>query len=270
MSDLLQESEKLIIAISNHLRWGIVFQTILVKKDESGSLTILELVGSKSSVFSKLSEQIKDIVLMTEKISDKSLMKLYSKEKNTADFLKKVSIETIEKYIRPFIENYHQKIINALATVELPIFRRDGVRTRVLYNSDRIFISENISQVVFNFIKDNQSGLRYFINVKCEGEPIDLYEKPYCVICAAPAIILIENKIHIFRDIDIKKLTPFFAKKHIDVPASSEKAYIRKFIVNCVERYEVKAQGIDIRQIFPTPKAIISLENDWNMTLALL
>lgn len=270
MSDLSEKTEKLIITISNHLRWGIVLQVILANQDESGSLTILEIVGSKSSVFSKLSEPIKEIVTMIEKISDKSLMKNYSKEKNTADFLKKVSTETIDRYIRPYIENYHRKIIKALTAVELPIYMRDGVRTRVLYDSDRVFVSENTSQVVFNFIKDGDSGLRYFIHVKCEGEPIDLYDKSYCVLCSHPAIIVIERKLHIFSDIDIKKLTPFFTKKHIDVPASSEKAYIRKFVVNCVERYEVNAQGIDIEQIFPTQKAVMTLENDWNLTPALL
>ncbi len=269
MSNFLNKTEKLIITISKHALWGAILQTALVSEDESGALTIVEIVTSKSSVFSELPDSARKIITLTEKLSDKWLMKSYSKEKNTADFLKKVSAETIDRYIRPFIESTQRKIIEILQTTNLQLYLREIVRTRVLYAPDRIIISRRNSQVVFNFIKDSHSGLRYFINVKYDDRPIDLYTKPYIVLCNEPGIIVVEKRLHIFSDIDAKKLIPFFSKNHIDVPASSEKTYIKKFVLNCVERYEVNAQGIEIRQIQPLHKATLTLGSDLNAIPAL-
>ncbi len=255
----------MIITLSEHAVWGPILQPILVKEELTGALTILEIIGNKSTFFTQLSDSEKEIVQMAEKVSDKVLMKNFSKDKNIAEFHRNVSIETIERYIRPIIDAFHRKTIETLKATKLSLYIRNSVKTRVLYDTEKVIIPNNLSQVVFNFHKDAESGFRYFISLKCENEEFDLHSKSYYALCNEPAVLVINHKLHKFSDIDIKKLVPFFTKKHILVPASAEKTYIEKFVKNCVEKYEVKAEGIEIHEINPNKKAFLYLANDWNM-----
>ena len=258
-------TEKLIITLSTHAMWGPILQPVLVNEELSGALTILEIVGSKSTFFSKLSDSEKEIVQMAEKVSDKVLMKNFSKDRNIAEFHRNVTKETIERYIRPIIEGFHRKVLEIIKTSQLSLYIRDGVKTRVLYDTEKVMVPTNLSQVVFNFHKDAESGFRYFISLKSENEEFDLHSKSYLALCTEPAVLVINHKLHKFSDIDIKKLIPFFTKKYIQVPASAEKTYIEKFVKNCVEKYEVKAVGVDIHEINPVKKAVLYLASDWNM-----
>ncbi|MEI7502378.1 MAG: SNF2-related protein, partial [Paludibacter sp.] len=258
--------EKLIFTLTEHVVWGAILQPVLVRQELSGALTILEIVGSKSTFFSKLSNWEKEIVLMADKVSDKSLMKNYSKEKNLVEFHKKVSTETIERYIRPVIEGFHKRAVEVIKSSKIELYLRNAIKTRVLYDADRIIAPQNLSQVIFNFQKDEVNGLRYYISLKSNNGEFDLFSKSYFGLCNEPAVLVIDHKLHTFNDIDIKKLIPFFSKKYIQVPASAEKTYIKKFIKNCVEKYEVNATGIDIKTVTPSTKAILSLDSDWNMS----
>ncbi len=262
--------EKLVITLTKHAYWGDILQPVLVREEITGALSILEIVGQTSSFFPHLNDPSKSIVKLAEKISDKALMKIFSKEKFIADFHKTVAPERIEKYIRPYIENVHRKIIALLIDTQLPLYIRDGVRTRGLYDTDKVTVSDALSQAVFHFKKDQETGLHYSIRLKCQEEEIDLHATSYFVLCSAPAIVVVNRKLYVFNDIDIKKLLPFFSKKQIDVPASSEKTYIKTFVRNCLEKYEVNAEGIDIQHINPEKKAILVLESDWNKEPILL
>ncbi len=256
--------EKLVITLTKHAYWGDILQPALVREEISGALSILEIVGQTSSFFPLLNDSSKSIVKLADKISDKALMKIFSKEKSVADFHKTVSPERIEKYIRPYIENVHRKIIDLLIDTQLPLYIRDGVRTRGLYDTDKVVVSDALSQAVFHFKKDHETGLHYLIRLRCKNEELDLHSTSYFVLCSAPAMLVVNRKLYVFNDIDIKKLLPFFTKKQIDVPASSEKTYIKKFVRSCLEKYEVNAEGIDIQHIDPEKKAILVFESDWN------
>lgn len=258
-------NEKLIVTLTEHAVWGPILQPVLVKEELSGALTILEIVSSKSTFFVYLNKSEQEIVILAEKVSDKTLMKNYSKEKNLAVFHNKVSPDTIDRYIRPIIEGFHRKTVSVLQSSQLELYFRNAIKTRVLYDVDRIIVPPNLSQVVFNFQKDNDNGLRYFISLKSNNEEFDLYSKSYYGLCNEPAVLVINHKLHTFNDIDIKKLIPFFTKRNILVPLTAEKTYIKKFIKSCVEKYEVNASGIEIREVCPIKKAILSLNSDWNM-----
>ena len=256
--------EKLIITLTEHTVWGSILQPVLVREELSGALTILEIVGTKSTFFLKLSPLEKEIVMMAEKVSEKTLMKNYSKEKSLVEFHKKVSQETTERYIRPIIESFHRRVVDILKTTDIGLYVRDAVKNRVLYDVDKVIVNKALSEVVFNFEKDNE--IRYFISLKSNNEKFDLFAKSFYSLCNQPAVIVISHKLHTFSEIDIKKLVPFFAKKHILVPASAEKTYMQKFVKNCVEKYEVNATGIDIKEVNPVKKAILSLDSDWSMS----
>ena len=195
--------EKLVVTLTKHAYWGDILQPVLVREEITGALSILEIVGQTSSFFPHLNDPSKSIVKLAEKISDKALMKIFSKEKFIADFHKTVAPERIEKYIRPYIENVHRKIIALLIDTQLPLYIRDGVRTRGLYDTDKVTVSDALSQAVFHFKKDQETGLHYSIRLKCQEEEIDLHATSYFVLCSAPAIVVVNRKLYVFNDIDI-------------------------------------------------------------------
>lgn len=258
-------AETIFLTIVEHSRWGTILQPLLVNENESNAFEVLEIATRNSSYFSSLSKVEQQIVDISGKYADKALMKLYSKEKITSDFLKKVTDDTILHYIRPCIENYHKQIIKLLPETQLRLFSRKNSTVRVLYDIDEIDISSQKAEALFNFLKDSDSGFRYFIQVKWNNKVIDLKDKSFLELCHSPAIVIVDQKLFAFEDIDSKKLLPFFNKSHITIPATSEKEYIEKFVVNCVKRYEVVSKGISITEIQPKKKALLFFENDWNM-----
>ncbi|MDR2919282.1 MAG: DEAD/DEAH box helicase [Tannerella sp.] len=262
--------EKVILTLFNHAHWGYVLQPVLVE-DTSGSLNVLSIVSEQSSCFQVLTDVQQQIVRYSQRYADEVLMKSYSKERTVFDFYKTVKPNIIEHYIRPIIEQYHLKIVSLLFDSGMELYHRSDVKKRILYESDHIHYSAEPAHVVFHFIRDDISGLRYFIRIKHKDSTIDLKDKNHAVLRHEPAVVAVDDQLFVFDDIDSKKLLPFFTKDYISVPATSEQAYIKKFVVNCVRNYEVVSEGLSIAEVTPQRKACLSLEKDlMNQTRLLL
>lgn len=253
--------EKVILTLFKHLHWGYLLQPVLVE-DTSGSLNVLNIVSEQSSGFNDLTDVQQQIVRYSGRYADEVLMKSFSKEKTVFDFYKTVKPNIIESYIRPIIEQYHLKIIALLYESGFELYHRSEVKKRILYLSDQIQYSAEPAHVVFHFIRDEISGLRYFIRIKHKDKTIELKDKEHAVLRHEPAVVAVDNQLFVFDDIDSKKLLPFFTKDFVSVPATSEQAYIKKFVVNCVRNYEVVAEGLSVVEVIPQKKACLSLEKD--------
>jgi len=196
-------------------------------------------------------------------------MKSYSKQKTIREFQASVTDETIDKFIRPFIERCHQKMVRLMVDSGLPLYARSEIKQRTFWPTDRIELPTQVSNVVFCFEKE-ETGLRYRLQIENENGLMDLYERSCTVLCQEPAVVVINKKLFFFETIDAKKLLPFFSKKAVQVPPSSEKQYLKTFVRNCVQNHQVQAIGLDIKEIQPTKSANLSLEYDWNKQLVLL
>lgn len=256
-------NEKIVLTISVHPLWGPVFQPVVVDEEPSGVLTITEIATGASPEGLQMNESSQKILALTVNYSDRSLMKNYSKEKTLKAFLSTVTPNTINNYIRPCIEGYHRKIVRLLYSSGMSLYFRDGAKTRNLWPDDRIQVTEKASQVVFTFEKEQNSGLHYSICIEGESGVIDLYSRSYITLSREPAIIVTDRTLLFFEDIDVKKLSPFFTKKVINVPASSENQYLKTFVRNCLLKFKVNAIGIDVNEIQPEKEARISFEADW-------
>jgi superfamily II DNA or RNA helicase len=260
----LSMKERLIITLVEHPLWGILLQPTLVEELASGSLSILEIVDSNSTVFPQLDVSIQQLVRHAEHFSDKVLMKSYSREKTVADFHKNVKPETIEKFIRPLIEKYHEKMVKLVVNLPIEIYLREAVKKRTLYPTDRIYTDQQSAKSVFNFRTQDDGGLLYSVQVLWKDKILTLTNKTFGVICREPAIVCVDDALFVFENMDARKLLPFFEKEAIVVPAASRNLYIEKFVANCVRDYEVRAEGISIEQTFPAKKACLTFGNAWN------
>jgi len=269
-------TEKIVLTLTKHPLWNYILQPVLVEENDYGTLTILEYADSKSSGFDQLNDLSKEIVLLSEKISDMTLMTAFSKEKikTIAVFHKKVKPEVIEGTIRPYIEDVHRQILLLLKESQLPFYVRENVKIRNLYETDLAIIPADFSKVIFSFTKPTEEEtteeeaieddicIHYSLRVKSEDEELELFSLPYFQLCSEPAALIINKKLLVFDNIDIKKLIPFFTKREIKIPLSYESTYIKTYIKNCLENSEVLSEGLDIREITPNKKARILLDTD--------
>jgi superfamily II DNA or RNA helicase len=258
-------SEQFIVCLVEHTVLGYILQPAIVSKTEYGVLSVQEIVELKSSFFASLTAEQKAIVNHYCKYTEKALIKHFSKAKHPVDFREKVIPVETKKYVRAVIESSLRKIIPLIRKADVPVYFRRKAKNRNLHDSDRITLTDSDSGVIFNFLKEESGELIYFIQVKSGNEVIDLKSRFFAVICEEPAVVLIDDRLLTFNDIDAKKLQPFFTRENIRVHAASYKNYIEKFVVNCVKKYEVKATGLEISEIDPEKRPLLNLCYDLNM-----
>ena len=260
--------ERLILVVSKHRQFGWKFNIYWAQELPSGSVKILGIPNAKEEELKGAPEVDIKLIKLIDEVSDNSLMKAYTKQKNTVNFRDEISQETINNLIRPRIEINIRKIIDLALRSSLPIYLREDLTNKTLYDRYLIDILPSPTHCLFNFVKD-EKGLRYFISLTNEYDEISLQEKPAYILSQEPCVILLGNKIHRVENIESKKLVPFFDKGHIAVPASSEKLYIKNFILKTIPKYEVKVDGIEMTEISPSRQALLVLEEDFNQQLAL-
>lgn len=87
--------EQSVVTIIQHLLFGYILQEAWVYGEGEGSLAILEIAGESDSVSDSLSPLRFEIIALSNRCSDKSLKKSFSKAP-LSGFLKSVIKETIE------------------------------------------------------------------------------------------------------------------------------------------------------------------------------
>lgn len=109
-------SDRLVVTLTLHPKFGYLLQPVFTSFDAgTGVYRITETAHDRGPDYENLSEGEKKIVNAAVRFSDRALMKVYSHEKNEAAFLQKVTPETIQTYIRPFIEKRHEEILSILS-----------------------------------------------------------------------------------------------------------------------------------------------------------
>jgi SNF2 family DNA or RNA helicase len=258
-------NDKLILIITEHRRFGWKINLYSAIEQSSESVQILGLPNINEEIEKGASEIEIALWKAVNDISDEILLKAYVQDKDKS----KISQSAIDNLIRPRIENQCSKILDLARQTDIPFYFRDTPSVRVVYAHNKIELLPDKSRCLFNFIKD-ENGLHYFISLTNKDEEILLQEKPAIVLSNEPCVVLLGNKIHQVENIDSKKLVPFFDKTHINVPASSEKIYIEKFILKTIPKYDVRIEGIEMIQKNPDKKAILELEEDFNSRLTLV
>jgi SNF2 family DNA or RNA helicase len=257
-------NDKLILTITEHRRFGWKINLYSAIEQSSGSIRILGLPSINEEIEKGASEAEVVLWKAVNDISDEVLLKAYVRDKDKSNILQ----SAVDNLIRPRIERQCSKILDLARQTDIPFYFRETPTFRTVSGHDKIELLPEKSRCLFNFIKD-ENGLRYFISLTNKDEEILLQEKPAIVLSNEPCVVLLGNKIHQVENIDSKKLIPFFDKTHINVPASSEKMYIEKFILKTIPKFDVRIEGIEMIQRNPGKKAILELGEDFNSRLML-
>lgn len=258
------QQKKLVIGIVDHTLFGLLMiPYIVVIKPNHGfyhvEVKISQLNISKYIV--GFSEDEKQLIKWIDEYSDQNLHKIFSKKRGltTVDFISKLKKEYIEDHIRPYIEKRLVKCTDLLQKMDIDLFFKE--KPKYINSDDKIEVIKGKTLSVFNISKlENES--QYYLTIRHGNKELNLLEKSSFILTENPCRIIIENKLHIFDDINAKKLLPFFNKKCIHIPKSSEKKWFETFALESIKQYKVKAIGFEINKIITNKKAELSFENN--------
>lgn len=221
-------------------------------------LTLLNL-----SVAEKFGEVGTGIVDFASKIEPTALMQKFSpSETNPTAYFAKIDKKYFGDVIQPYFEKKLQGILSLMKHYNIQLYT--DLEMPHLYPSNQIHFQEEEAGISLKFVKQ-QGFTEYFLKVLHKGKRIDLQHESSLILTHLPCALIHQNKLFSFKaDFDGKLLKPFLGKEVLQIPERMEKQYFSSFLKNLVNRYEVEAEGFEIKNAVIDPVALLTLENDWD------
>ncbi len=260
----LPKTPEFIVVIFQHSKFGWIASTYYaIDLKRIPFFEINDRLNREHEEYEKLSQDKKQIVSWCDDFSDEVVVNRFGKRKqNFREFYQQLDPDRLQKFIIPFIEKRLRGILELVVQGNIPLYKSDG-RPKNIFPEDRINYFPYPAQTIFNFIKKEEE-LLYYLSLRNKEEEIILTQKSGKVLVNQPCYVLIENQMYWFKDIDGKKLLPFFLKNHIEIPNQVREKYLSSFVLNSIKQYEVKSYGFSIHSIRPIPRGILKLEYDLN------
>ena len=217
------DKTEFIVLLQENPDLGLLAYPYFIEPVDTG-YKIIEKISLLKAGNYQLSESELKIVKIAENYSDQHILKLFSKKKLTVkEFYKKLDPEYTNTYIKPYLEKNSSKLFTLLSESKIRCFKRTKKESN-LYGTDEIRTFKNFAEVIFNFHKTD-TEIHYHISISQDEKEIQLNGKIGKLLSNEPCWLFMDNKLFSFRDIDGKKLLPFFNKTHISIDKKFEKKY---------------------------------------------
>ena len=205
-----------------------------------------------------LRSEEREVIKIINEYNDRNLFKLFSRDKSVKEFLEKVIPDTIEKFIRPYIERRIYKCLAISRDESIPVYFQ-RTKPDSLHLEDKLFLSCDDAVPVFRFNR-NEEQCTYNLNLESGGKIIDMKKSNIDILCMSPCLIREDHRILFVSDIDGSKLKPFLSKENIIIPKKTESKYFGSFVLNAVNNFKVEGTGFEIIEFSPAKEAILELE----------
>lgn len=221
-------------------------------------------------------EKEKEIISLLHKISDNSLYKRFStnKEITLKDFMDELMKDArYPTIIEPYIQNILYKSIRLLAGSTISVYFKDDTFSN-LYSSDQLHIASQPAEPYF-FFELKEEGVHYQFKVTQKNDKEQLSDtfSPTGLelefITTDPASFKANNQLYFFEKLDHKKVLPFLDKPFIAVPPQQVAAYMKGFVANMIRQYEIHSRGFNIEQREEKPEIVLKLCWDLEQTPAI-
>ena len=256
------KGKRFAIILTTHRLWGKIFLPYIIVPEANNEYFKLSECLSPyitDEILQYLEEEEPELVRITNEYSDRAIYKLFSRDKSVKDFLKNVTSEKIEKFIRPYIEIRIRKCFFLTRDEGTLCFMRDS-NSNVVYPSDHLEHTTEPALPVFRFDRAPE-GSKYKLKIESDGKPIELFHNPIDILCNKPCIIREGNRLLLIKDIDGQKLRPFLAKEYVTIPKDSEVKYFSGFVLNTINNYKTEGTGFRIIDPEAEKSPGLSLEN---------
>lgn len=250
----MNSSRRLVVTINSHPVFGPLLVPYFAYETSTGVLKTEENATAKQKHDITLSKEEKKIISSAQLYTERSLMKLYSKEKITADFIRKLSSKTLNEVIRPYIDKIHLQMIPLIRVASVPVYMRD-TGADLLYEHHQVYLEKNNVEVTFK-CEAAEQYFRYSLHCYLNGMPIQIQKiKPFQVLASEPALLLVGKELLMFDRLRSGLLSPFLEKTYVEAPASETNRYIQKVVLPLMANYRIEAVGFDIVERSPEKEA---------------
>jgi SNF2 family DNA or RNA helicase len=237
---------KLVYSLCKHAFLGYLIEPHVVQLNLDGnfSLTHQRLFSTTAREFDTLLDAVdyRLITLLEEIEQSQVIKKWYKKSIQPLTFFSTIFNEKLYEQVRPKIEKKLSEALQLLKDKELYLMSKEGWPAQ-----RRLHLATEPTAVLFHFRK-NKTETRYFPTLKYQGMRIEFMFKNAQIICNQPAWLFLDDVLYYFKeDIEGKKLQPFLNKRFIAIPASTESTYFERFVAPLIEKYNVYAEGFEIR-----------------------
>ena len=257
-----EEPFRIIYSLFQHEYLGYVFESFAVQLDSKGRLSYShQNISSKnaSEFGTALSKDDYELIKLMDSMQQEIVVNHFQKRKTKpVDFFLKVfdkknGNETLQKEIQDYMERRRKNICSLLRGKSVFEMGKDGEPCW-----KELQVSTELASALFHFYR-NDDNTHYFPTIKLSDEKIHFYQNGSYVLAEDPAWIVSNDTLFTFnKDVNGKKLRPFFNKKFIEIPRKVEDTYYENFIAPLIESFDVHAKGFEIRTTALTPKAVLS------------
>lgn len=239
---------RLVYALCKHEYLGYLIEPHVVQlnQDNSYSLTYQRIFNTTAAEFAaELDAVDHQLIDLLESIEQSVLIKrFYKKSVRPAQYFSSIFNETVYQVMRPVIDQVVMQALELIADKPLFLMSKEGWPV-----SQALQLSPEPCTVLFHF-RRNPEELRYFPTLKHQGVRLEFMYQHAEMVSNAPACMLMKNTLYRFEDnLEGRKLVPFFKKRYIAVPRSSEQSYLKRFVLPLIEKHSVYAEGFDIRTL---------------------
>lgn len=237
---------RLVYSLGEHPYLGFIMEPHIVQLNGNGSYSLSyrrifsNTIGDYAAALDANDYEI--IKLLDEMEQTQIIKKFHKKAIRPADYFSKFFDQKTFDHIRVKIDQKLIKVLQLIGNKPLFMMSKDGYPAE-----QRIQIAEEPASVLFHF-RRNSEETRYFPTIKFKDARMEFMFKEAQVIVNQQAWLLLENKLYHFdQHLDGKKLSPFLNKRFISVPRATERKYFETFVSGLIEKYNVYAEGFDIK-----------------------
>lgn len=252
--------ERIIFTLSHEKKWDC-WMIFANRAMDAGDF--FQSTGRYMGEDLEVSPVVKEITALTLKYDTPGLFRQYGRKKykDEREFLLKVEEEYIRESIRPGIETWVARVIDALADAGFPLFLKNS-RLDNFYKNQRIFLQTVPLRALLRFERTGEFT-RYILRLT-DGERT-FYPGDYDlkILTRRPCRVLSGRQLLRFpEDFDGQRLLPFLQKREVMIPKANEQLYFRKFILKNVRYEEIEVQGFEVIVREVEKKAMLSLERE--------
>ncbi|NQU87192.1 MAG: DEAD/DEAH box helicase [Mariniphaga sp.] len=252
-----------IVALVDHRYLGKVFIPYLVKDSGAFKTIVKQVLSSELEKYDySFSEDESVLVKITEKYSDENLARRFSKFVNVSEFYGSLKTEFFKKQITPYIDKHLHECVQQLIKSKTHLFRKEAKYAN-LYDADEIRLNKTFSEAIFYFNR-LEYETQYLLKIFQGGEELKIINRKIEIVAQEPCILNYNSNLLVFRELNAKRLIPFFSKEYVSVPSSIEDKYYSNFVLNTIKEYKVSVSGFTIINDEAQPSAVLSLEKNLN------
>ncbi len=265
---------QIVYSLLDHEFLGYLIEAFVVQRNSRGELTLQNQTLSTQNVgeFAKgLDERDFELVRLIDSIQQDTIVKRFNTRKLPAvDFFLKIydpqkGDKLIQEAIGAYLETIKAQIMALLPSKPFYIMGNDGNPAW-----EPITWMPEPARVHFHFVRNDDSThyfpiIRYPVTQR-EGGPsgeterVEFQFKDALMICDEPAYLMVGSRLyHFSKNVDGKKLRPFFTKNHIVIPRNIEQQYYERFVTPLIASYDVYAKGFEIRAEVLDPVAVLTV-----------